>query len=283
MRPVTGSGIANLIVAYNGGEASQSALDFALGLAARHDAHLTGLLAHGSSRISRSMPNWLSDDLRKQIMSLMESRGESVRANFEERVGGALSPDQLHWLEVGGNPDTTVADYSRMYDFTILGQYENLPEADELVLHPAHIAHGSGKPVIVVPKVNRARGQFGGHAIVAWDGMRAVTGAVAGALPLLRQASRITVITIENARVGTPLEGIDVKTMLARHGLDCEWRRLPQGDASVVQTLLAHCAEPDVDLLVMGANAHSRIDRAIVGSATEAILDRTEVPILVSQ
>lgn len=276
-------GIDNVLVAYNGGEASQSALDYTLGLATRHGAHLTGLLAHGSSRISRNLPPWLEEDLRNRIMALLEERGVSIKQAFFDRVAGVLPQERLHWLEIGGNPDTTVADYSRMYDFTIVGQYENLPEADELVMHPAHIAFGSGKPVIVVPKVNRARGRFGGHAVIAWDGMRAITGTVADGLPFLREASRITVLTIESGRTGKPLEGIDVQIMLSRHGLECEWQRLSMGGKSVVETILSACAEPDVDLLLMGISSHSWVGRMVAGSTAGQLLDRTEVPVLVSQ
>lgn len=281
----TGSatGIDNLIVAYNGGEASQSALEFTLGLAKRHNAHLTGLLAHGSSRISRNMPNWLEESIRDQITSILEERGASIRQDFFDRVGDVLPKERQHWLEVGGDPDATVANYSRMYDFTIVGQYENLLTADELVLHPANIAFGSGKPVIVVPKNNRANRRFGGHAVIAWDGMRAITGTVADGLPFLREASRITVLTIENGKTGKPLEGIDVKTMLFRHGMECEWNQRPRGKKPVVESILTQCSEPDVDILLMGATSHSWIGRAIVGSVTKELLEKTEVPVLVSQ
>lgn len=274
--------IANLIVAYNGGPASQSALDFSVTLAARNGAHLTGLLAHGSSRISRNIPNWFAEDLRDRIMSVLADRAVEIRDGFRQRVANAVPADRLHWLEVGGDPDTTVADYSRMYDFTIVGQYENLPEADELVLHPAQIAFGSGRPVIVVPKANRAR-RLDGHAVIAWDGMRSITGTVADAMPLLREASRVTVLTVENPSTGTPLQGIDIRTMLARHGIGCEWIKVNQGLDHTADLILSWCVEHDADLLLMGVSSHGWVGRMVAGNVAEQIMERTEIPLLMSQ
>ena len=91
------SEIANLIVAYNGGPASQSALDHAIALAVRHGAHLTGLLAHGSSRISRNIPNWFEESLRDKIMSVLSRRAIEIREAFYDRVGDALPLPRLHW------------------------------------------------------------------------------------------------------------------------------------------------------------------------------------------
>lgn len=66
-----------------------------------------------------------------------------------------------------GEPDQAVINYARLFDLTIVGQYENLTGADEMELHPDHIAYASGRPIIVVPKYFQPA-SIVEHSVVAW-------------------------------------------------------------------------------------------------------------------
>ncbi|MEX0281174.1 MAG: hypothetical protein AB3N13_08305, partial [Arenibacterium sp.] len=272
--------ISNLAVAFNGGEASVVALRGAIAVARDFGAHLTGILAHGASSTSRNIPKWMSVDLQQSILSTLEIRAEEIRSKFHAIADALMPADKLHWLEIGGDPDTTISDYSQMYDLTILGEYESLVSADELELHPNKVVSSSGRPVLMVPKRNNGV-QTGGTIVIAWDGNRAVTGAVANAMPLLVGAGRVVVLTVENGRTGTPLPGIDVKVMLERHGIEADWvRQAPKQDA-LANDVKTFCQHNHADLLVMGASSKSRISGHAAGNSINTYLRDSEIPIFI--
>ena len=131
--------IKNLLVAYNGGEASDAALRVAIGMAQKYDAHLTGVLAHGVSRVSRNIPAWFSKEMTESIQGAISHKAEIVADKFHDLALATRPANKVHWIEVGGDPDQTIADYAMLYDITVVGQYETLAEADELELHPENV------------------------------------------------------------------------------------------------------------------------------------------------
>lgn len=273
--------IKNLLVAFNGGAASDAALGAALWMAQKYDAHLTGVLAHGVSRISRNIPAWFSRDMTESIHSAISHKAEQVKGQFEETSEVLRPADKLHWIEVGGDPDQTIADYAMLYDVAIVGQYETLVEADELELHPERIALQSGRPVLWVPKSLRPE-QMNERAVLAWDGHRTATRALSGAMPVLESKEEVVVVTVDGPNLGTPLHGIDVKTVLERHEIPSTSRRVEPGKQSVAETLLRACEDADAGLLVMGAFEHSSFRHGLLGGVTTDIMEASKIPVLLS-
>ena len=69
---------------------------------------------------------------------------------------------------------------------------------------------------------------------------------------------------------------------LRDHGLHAEFEEIVDADQEIAATLLARCAELDTDLLVIGADSHSRLSEWVLGDATRDILQNTTVPVLMS-
>lgn len=274
-------GLRNFLVAFNGGTASLAALEHAIVLSRRYEAHVTGILVHGRSQVSRSIPGWFPEHVEETIRATLAQRADVIREAFFDAVKNRVPEERRHWLEIGGDPDATVADYARMYDLTVIGQFEALPAADELALHPARIVQDSGRPVMVVPKAWRAK-EPAGCAVIAWDGNRGITGTVAHALPLLAGASEIIVLTIDDGTLGTPLEGIDVYTMLERHGLRSSEVRLRKGDHRVSSEIIAFCDDRRAELLLMGLSGHGWIGRTTAGSVTAQVLEHSGIPVFLA-
>ena len=273
--------IKNLLLAYNGGPASNAALGMALHMARKYDAHLTGVLAHGVSKVSRNIPAWFSAEIKQSIVGALSKKANEIEDRFRQVAEGSIAPDKLHWIEVAGDPDQTIADYAMLYDITIVGQFESLVEADELELHPDRIASQSGRPVLLVPKGFDAS-QFNENAVLAWDGHRTAARAFAGAIPVLATKDLVNVVTVEAPRIGTPLPGIDISTVLSRHGIRSNFEKVQMEGNSVSQTLLSYCEKHGAGLLVMGAYEHSRLKQDLIGGVTNKITKISKVPILMS-
>ena len=272
----------NVLVAYNGGAGSAAALEFALWLAEQHEAHLTGILAHGASQFTQKIPAWLTKSLKSSLTDIMDDRIAELTRAFQTATEGRIAPERLHWLDVREEPDQAVARFARLYDLTIVGQYENLLGADELVLHPDRIAYASGRPTLLIPRdMDMAQAQSD-TAVVAWDGGRRAARAFFDAMPILRRRKRVILATIDQGRSGNALVSPDnLARILGRHELPLEHRIL-EPDGSTAATLLKLCQQENASPLVMGAYEHSRWSEDLMGGVTQEMTQTLSVPILMS-
>lgn len=273
--------LKNLLVAYNGGEASDTALHLGLLMANKFDAHLTGIVAHGASNITRSIPTWMHETVRAQISDLTRHRADELKSRFFERTHGKLSDDRLHWIDIPFDPDSAVSRYSRMFDLTILGQYQNLTAADEYELHPDRIAYNCGRPIFVAP-INYRPAVINERAVIAWDGQRASARAFWDAMQLLQTKDEVIIVTVGDEAEAPKFSGIDLKTVLRRHGIHSEHRFIPGKKASVADTLLGVCDDVDAGLLVMGAYQHSKLSEDLFGGITATVLSKAKIPLFIS-
>jgi nucleotide-binding universal stress UspA family protein len=115
-------------------------------------------------------------------------------------------------------------------------------------------------------------------------GGREAARAVFDALPMLKLAEKVHIVTVEDSR--TPREGslpdTEIASALARHGIDVTIAKIPAGDASAGDEILREVAEQGSDLLVMGAYGHSRLREFVFGGVTRQILREMTVPVLFS-
>jgi nucleotide-binding universal stress UspA family protein len=119
-----------------------------------------------------------------------------------------------------------------------------------------------GHPVLILPDSGHLPA-LDGEALIAWNGSAEATRAVAGALPLLRQARRVTVLGIGNGLPPTGLEHEPCTALaewLGRHGITAFPRRRSWQDAS------------GKALLVMGAYGHSPLREALTDGVTATVL-----------
>jgi len=119
--------------------------------------------------------------------------------------------------------------------------------------------------------------------LVAWNGSREATRAVHDALPLLRRAEKVTVLSIDPDEDAEPrLPGADVSLHLARHGVTAQAATIAGTDVAVGDLLLSYAADHDIDLIVMGAYGHTRLREVVLGGATRTLLRHMTVPVLMS-
>ncbi len=121
-------------------------------------------------------------------------------------------------------------------------------------------------------------------AVVAWNGSREAARAAFDALPLLRTASRVEVVTAgrdEDAQA-LPLAGEEIAAALSRHGVKCEVAALTRGGESDGASLLARVNQAKAGLLVMGAYGRHRLSELVLGGVTQHVLAASPVPVLLS-
>lgn len=273
--------IKNLLIAYSGSESSDAALDFALFAREKYDAHLTGLLVHNSAPVHQMASTWIPEDVLAGIKEAQAQATRDIEAKFQQRIESSSAPDKIHWISKRGDGDATVAKYARLYDLTIIGRYDAVHGEDQQELHPDMITMVSGRPVLLVPR-EFDMSTFNEHAVLAWDGKRASSRALADAMQILITKSRVTIVTVDDGHSESVLPEINVETALKRHGVNTERVNLERNGKSVSYRILEFLEQAQPKLLVMGAYEHSKFRQSIVGGVTNQVLKKAKVPIIIS-
>jgi nucleotide-binding universal stress UspA family protein len=261
-------------------------LDFAMGLALAHGAHLTALHA-----VDPVMPPGLAGEgggaalaaLMQQLADEADAAAASQRTAFEERLRReGLSGE---WRQASFAAADKVALHARYADLTVLGQPnpDSRHESATIAVLEA-VLFNSGRPILMVPYAGRPA-PIGKRALVAWNASKEAARALGDALPLLSACEQITVVAV-NPRRGIGGDGdvpaADIALHLARHGLNATAEHIEASGISDSDVLLNAVADRGADLLVMGAYGHSRLREMILGGVTRGILARMTVPVLMA-
>ncbi len=272
--------ICNILIAYNGSASSDAALKAAFFMHRKYGTHVTGLMAM-PSRVDIQGRPWLPDTIQKTIVDLDREHTKEVESQFLDQCKGNIESEKTHWIARRSAFDATVSEYAHMYDLTIVGRGDSIVEEKRLELHPDRIALKSGRPVLVVPQ-GWSEQLFSEHALVAWDGNRSATRALADAMQILETKQLVTVLSVAGRNLGKELKGIDVETVLDRHGINTDCISINAGKKSISDILIEECTSRNVGLLVMGAYEHSKFREDIIGGVTNQVLRCCPIPVLLS-
>jgi nucleotide-binding universal stress UspA family protein len=269
-----------LLVHLDDGAHSAARLDYALDVAARHDAHLIGLYVV-CEELTRPLFQHGEDIWSAGLNAQRVANQKRAQARFIAASGRAgLSTE---WRAPDGPPVETAILHARHADLLILGQ--NDPEDTSAYVarqFVGDVVMGSGRPAIVLPYAGPVRPQME-NVMIAWDGSRECARAVTDALPLIRRAGFVTVAMVHrHPQTGEPA-GIDVAAWLARHGIDASFTAmLLTPGSNIGAMLLSALADRHIDLLVMGAYGHARVQERVLGGVTRTMLESMTVPVLMS-
>lgn len=162
---------------------------------------------------------------------------------------------------------------ARLHDLTVI--QSGLPFstfAETLVFE-------TGRPVMLYPETH-CTGRFD-HVAIAWDGSRASTRALADAQFLLAKTKRITVIYAPENKPDLSSAARNLGDALSARGLDVETASVSR-EGYIGDLLQFEAIELGADLLVMGGYGHSRFREFVLGGATDDVLSKTRLPVLMS-
>jgi nucleotide-binding universal stress UspA family protein len=237
---------------------------------------------------TREMTPFTSAMLPDTVVEQRLRDSGSAQARAEGAFRAVVEREQLMasgWTAPAGKPIEQAILHARYSDIAIVGQ--PLPE-------DAHAAFGSdlvhamlmsaGRPVLIVPHF----GEFptiGQTVLIAWKETRESARAVGDALPFLKRARNVIVMSIlapgEEAARGTQAD-IGIGEFLARHDIDCKVRHEVAEDIDVGNLLLSRAADLSADLIVMGAYSRTRLSEIVLGGVTRLMLQSMTVPVLMS-
>ncbi|MBI1208304.1 MAG: universal stress protein [Azospirillum sp.] len=282
-----------ILVPMIGVEAEGAALATALGVAKRFNGHVEAVFAQPDPRESMLMlGDGLSASVIEQILRAAETataaRRKIARRQFDTAVAVAgtaiveaavsLDHPSVRWREVVGNPPDAMIRESRVSDLAVIDQAAVALDPGATEILESVLLYG-GRPVLLAPAEVPAA--VGTSIAIAWDGGAEAARAVAGALPLLRRAETVHVMTAEAYELD--LHASDrLADYLAWSGIKATVVPIDAGHESIGAALLHAAGRQGDDLVVMGGYGHSRMREMILGGATRHVLRHAKVPVLLA-
>jgi nucleotide-binding universal stress UspA family protein len=129
-----------------------------------------------------------------------------------------------------------------------------------------------------------SRSPIGEHALIAWRDGKEARRALAAAMPLLRLASGVTVVTIRSE--DEPDQGseelAELADYLAKHGIVASIVDDSLMHATVGRHLLQEAATHGCGLIVAGGYGHTRLQEWMLGGVTRDLVQESSICLLLA-
>lgn len=216
--------------------------------------------------------------IASDAQGLLQGFADTARERnvLEEELFRKCAPDDVPRL---------LAGHARLHDLTVMP----MPDGSYLGELDSHwyvetALFEAGRPVLVLPRGYRAAGidPFG-TITVAWDNSRAAARAIADAMPILRRAKSVRVVTIVNEKaIGADPEPGEILKLLAAHGVDAVHDRVDAAGRGAGAALATYVRQHSAELLVMGGYGRSRMREIVLGGVTKSMLAHPPMPVFLS-
>jgi len=130
-------------------------------------------------------------------------------------------------------------------------------------------------PVLLLPQTGRRK--IGERVCIAWDQGPRVARTVKAALPLLKQAAEITIVTCGPEDRPGP-KATQLKDYL-KHW-DIKAKHIKTRGRHIESELMDACQEAKADLIVSGAYSRQRWYEKVLGGTTEFLIHEARLPVL---
>lgn len=255
----------------------------AIAMARRFGARVSGLYTVPPPNVPYYMGEYIPTELIQKQMDEAQKSSGSAKEDFLAICADAGI--EHRWLSSDMAPVEALRLASRASDIALVGQPDPNPSDPAAIPYgtdvlPHELALQAGRPILAVPHAGAVT-DVGRRVLVAWNGKREAARALHDAMPLLRGAEVVHIVTIGAERKGrTPIA--EIAGHMQRHGLRLETAIINGNGTKVGLALLAEAQGRSCDLMVMGAFGHSRLREMVFGGVTETVLGNMTLPVLLS-
>jgi nucleotide-binding universal stress UspA family protein len=254
----------SILVFADRSKAMTARLETALGLARVTGGHVTCVVDTPVTRfmsVDSMGGSFVATDAIREALESDDALADELEAR--------LARDDVAFdiVRSEDEPVDALADLARLADVIVLSKGSEF--AGELTL-------ATRCPVLLVPR-SGVGAMPPERVCIGWDGGNESAGALRAALPLLRRAGEVTLLTVAEKPDGFPAS--EALQYLSRQGVKAEFEEVVRA-GSVEESLSAAVARRQGQLLVMGAYGRSRMREFLFGGVTRHFLDQEEGPML---
>lgn len=214
------------------------------------------------------------------LRSVSDARGLLKAFDAAATRFGVRNEQRLSRLAASDIPED-VARCARLYDLSFVPVKTDDDRSEKVV---ERLIFESGRPILMCPE------EFSGElsasfdqVVIAWDNTAPAARAVADALPLLQLAATVRIVTATDNKTAEQLaSGAALASHLAEHGIKARFETVRIDGSSVGKVFEAYLDANAIDLLIMGAYRHSRLNEIAWGGATKTVIARPPCWVMMS-
>jgi len=204
----------------------------------------------------------LTAEREAAIRAEQENWAAQLHAAVTASATRAQTGVQTEWLDTEGDAVSILTAHGRRADAIVIASCEAAQ------VHAA--LFDTETPVLVVPPNHH--GPIGKIVAIAWQDDGRADKSVHAALPLLRQAQQIHILSADR-----PAE---IPAILRERGIPATLHDVSDGPAPTAERILQAAHQLDADLLIMGAYAHGEWREMLFGGVTRVMLAQADLPLL---
>jgi nucleotide-binding universal stress UspA family protein len=278
-------GFKTILVPTEQHDLMSSTLETALLLAQKFDSYIEGFALQVAIPATFAM----GDGGGVPIPALEQESAENkkrTRSLFEKFMqdhgvprGSQIKSLSCDWLEDAPEGDHFVGSYGRVFDVIVLGRPGRDPKGSRISTLEAALFE-SGRPVLIAPPSPRP--QMGTNVLIAWNRSTEQARTIALAMPILKRASRVIVLTVEGGAAVHGPTGQQLCRYLQLSGVPAKPLTVGLDGRLTGEAVLAHANALGCDLLIKGAYTQSRLRQFIFGGTTRYILNNAVLPVIMA-
>lgn len=183
------------------------------------------------------------------------------------------------WFGAVAPGESLVGSHGRTFDVIVMGR----PDEETAGGYNRAIESAlfeSGRPVLLSPSL--VPRQIATNIMIHWNGSTEQARANAFAMPLLRLAKRVTVLTVLGGQDVPGPSADQVRKQLRYNGIAAEPVSIEVKGRSTGEAVLAAAEAEGSDLLIKGAFTRNRLRQMIFGGATSHIMQHAQLPVLMA-
>jgi nucleotide-binding universal stress UspA family protein len=263
-----------------------STLEAAAGLAQRTGAYVEGFpLRFGIPQyVAAELATGFSFDsyYTKSVAELVELHRAfeafMLKHDIARATAGSNRPC-FGWLETAPEGEDFVGSYGRAFDLVVMPR----SDADAAGPHRRVIESAlfeSGRPVLLAP-LDPPR-SIATNIVIHWNGSTEQARVNAFAMPLLRLAERVTVLTVIGGQEVPGPSADQIVRQLQYNDIAAKLMSVELEGRDTGEAVLDAAKAQGCDLLIKGAFTRNRLRQMIFGGATSYIMEHAHLPVLMA-
>ncbi len=277
-----------LLIPFFDDDAARSALAHAILIARRFNSHIEGIfiapspqIVHGG--VGMEMIGSYTTETEKDI----QQQAAQAKSCFEEvlaqhditpgpmrRHAGSVSAG---WRDQVNKNSHAIGNDGRVFDLIVVGRGYGHQWTDWNIICESALFE-TGRPLLIT---GHRVDNIGDHIAIAWNRSTETARTVALSMPILLDAAKVSVLTLDGWSVPGP-DGEQLVSNLLHSGINASLVEIDPDDRSPGQAIVEEATAIGADMLVKGAYTQSRLRQFVFGGATRHILQSADLPVIMA-
>jgi nucleotide-binding universal stress UspA family protein len=208
---------------------------------------------------------------------------DEMEKKMRTRIETHLKNEDVSWdyEHVDGDAAQEIVSRSSLADLIVMGRYHHRETRYTPISLIGDVLQNTRAPILVQPQELASIDVFG-PAVVGWNGSFEAANALRAALPLLKMASAVHIVNVEEPKEHM-MPSLAASTYLARHDIMSELHAIPVTDTPVEDAIRSTAQVMGAGYIVMGGYGHGRAREFLLGGVTRTLLKECPIPLIMAR